>query len=315
MKHAVVAIVVATVCAGAAGAQSVAGPTGTWVGTLSFRAPAGAEPLPVSIELRGGRAVVALGAGHAARTQVAARIARGRVRISLPGRPARLVLDGRVERRRLTGTVRQGSVRGRFSLRRGRPLEGSSLGLYRFADGRPLGSWSTHGVRVGSLYDDGEIRGQYLSAPNTYAVGAGLQTRNPVAGMARFAPGHVVWRGARADRVPIRQEEVFVRSGAALLGCTLSVPAGAGRRPGVVFAHGSGPAPRSENSVDVLYFNHLGLAVLSCDKRGVGQSGGSYPGGFPSAGVVDQYARDVEAQARFLARQAEIDRPASGSPA
>jgi pimeloyl-ACP methyl ester carboxylesterase len=74
-----------------------------------------------------------------------------------------------------------------------------------------------------------------------------------------------------------------------------------------VFAHGSGPAPRSYNSINALYFNHLGIATLSCDKRGIGQSGGTYPGEFPSASAVDQYARDVEAQARFLAAQPEID--------
>ncbi len=100
---------------------------------------------------------------------------------------------------------------------------------------------------------------------------------------------------------------MFVRSGRVLLGCTLAIPPGTGKRPAIAFAHGGGPAPRSFNSINQLYFNHLGLATLSCDKRGVGQSGGSYVGAFPSAGVVDQYARDVEAQARWLATQPEID--------
>jgi dienelactone hydrolase len=46
---------------------------------------------------------------------------------------------------------------------------------------------------------------------------------------------------------------------------------------------------------------------LTCDKRGVAQSGGQYPGEFPSEEAVGQYARDLAAQARFLAAQPEID--------
>ena len=55
------------------------------------------------------------------------------------------------------------------------------------------------------------------------------------------------------------------------------------------------------------YLNDLGLVTLSCDKRGVAQSGGAYPGEFPGVPAVDQYARDVQAQARFLAGLAEVD--------
>jgi dienelactone hydrolase len=98
-----------------------------------------------------------------------------------------------------------------------------------------------------------------------------------------------------------------VRSGQALLACTLTIPPGAGRRPGLTFAHGAGLAPRAFNSGIARYANHLGLVTLSCDKRGVAQSGGRYPGEFPSEQAVDQYARDVAAQARFLAAQPEVD--------
>ena len=308
MKRAIVAIIAVTtvIACGGAGAQAVARPSGTWVGTMTFRSPAGFEPQPISIQLRGRRAVIALGRGHAARTEVAATVRRGRLRVVLPGRPKRLVLDGRVKRGRLVGSI-AGPVRGTFSLRRGASLQESSLGLYRFGDGRPLGIWSGEGPRIATAYDEGEIRGLYPTRSNTYAIGAGLQTRNPTAGTTTFTGSTVSWRGARADRVLVRAEEVFVRSGGALLGCTLTIPPGSGRRPGIVFAHGGGQAPRAYNSISQLYFNHLGIVTLSCDKRGIGQSGGSYPGDFPTAQVVDRYARDVEAQARFLAAQAEID--------
>jgi pimeloyl-ACP methyl ester carboxylesterase len=138
-------------------------------------------------------------------------------------------------------------------------------------------------------------------------VGAGLAARNPTVGTAGFTATGAVFRGQQASRVPLRQQEVWVRSGRAYLGCTLTIPPGSGRRPALAFAHGAGQAPRSFNSNLSIYANHLGLVTLSCDKRGVGQSGGDYPGEFPSDPVVDQYARDVEAQARFLAAQPEVD--------
>jgi dienelactone hydrolase len=306
MKRAMLAVLVVAVGAVPA-AESASGVGGSWVGTISFSRPAGSAPMPLSIQVRGTRATVSLGRGHAARAQAAARLGRGRLRLSLPGRPWRLGLDGRLKRGRLTGVVRAGPVRGRFALRRGRPLEEATLGLYRFADGRPLGAWSGIGPRIGSLYDTGEVRGLFRTRRGTYALGSGLQTRAPTVGTATFTAAGAVWQGTTASRVPIQEQEVFVRSGAALLACTLAIPPGSGRRAAVVFAHGAGVAPRSFNSINSLFFNHLGLATLSCDKRGVAQSGGAYPGEFPSQAAVNQYARDVEAQARFMAAQPEID--------
>lgn len=306
-RRAITAIIAVLACGGAAGANAAPGLTGSWVGTISFRSPAGVERAPVSIQIRGRRAVVSLGRGHAASTVVVARITGRRLRLSIPARPGRLAFDGRLKGGRITGWVRNHAVRGRFSLRRGSPLEEATLGLYRFADGRPLGVWSGQGPRVASLYDEGEVRGLYRTRGSTYVVGAGLETRSPSAGTATFPVGATTWRGTPTRRVPVREEEVFVRSASAVLGCTLAIPPGSARRPAIAFAHGGGPAPRSYNSINQLYFNHLGIATLSCDKRGVGQSGGAYPGDFPSVSVVDRYARDVEAQARWLKTQPEID--------
>jgi hypothetical protein len=246
---------------------------------------------------------------------VAARTGRGRVRISLPGRPARIALDGRLKRGRLVGSLRQGSLRGSFSLRRGRPLEESTLGLYRFDDGRPLGVWSGQGPRIASLYDEGEIRGLHRTRPNGYVIGSGLQTRSPTVGAASFSASAVAWRGARATRVALHEEEVFVRSGRALLGCTLAIPPGSGRRSGIVFAHGSGPAPRSYNSINALYFNHLGIATLSCDKRGIGQSGGTYPGNSRAPPPSTSTHAMSKLRLGFSRRSRRSTRPASASPA
>lgn len=306
MKKGITAIIAVAACAGGGAAEPAAGPMGTWVGAAQLRPPGGPSPFAISVELRRGRAVVSLGTGHPARTSVPARISRNRVRFLIPGRPG-MAFDGRLKRGRISGSFRQGALRGRFGLRRGRPIEGASIALYRFADGSPLGIFAGFGPRAALRYEAGEIRALYPTRPGSYAVGAGLATRNPSVGTAVFRPDHVVYRGERAARVPVRQEEVLVRSGGAFLACTLSIPPGQGRRPALTFAHGAGAAPRAFNLTLASYANHLGLVTLSCDKRGIAQSGGDYPGEFPSTPAVDQYARDVEAQARWLARQPEVD--------
>jgi hypothetical protein len=312
MKRSAVAIIAVLACAGAASAQPSAGPAGSWAGTAQFLRVGGPEPFSMSLELRGRRAVVSLGPGHAARVEVPARISGGRVRLTLPGRPWRLALDGRLRKGRLVGTLRQGPVRGRFQLRRRAAIEGATLGLYRIGD-RPLGIIQGFGPRESIDYDQDEIRALYpAGGRGRYLVGAGLTTRNPTVGTASFSAGGAVFRGQQATRVPLRQEEVWVRSGRAYLGCTLTIPPGSSRRPALAFAHGAGQAPRRFNAILATYLNSLGLVTLSCDKRGVAQSGGDYPGEFPSQPVVDQYARDVEAQARFLAAQPEVDRARIG---
>src|SRR5918994_575304 len=225
----------------------------------------------MSLELRGRRAVVAFGPGHASRTEVAARISGSRVRLSLPGRPWRLGLDGRVRRGRLVGTLRQGPVRGRFQLSRRPPIEGATLGLYRIG-ARPLGVVQGFAPRESIDYERDEVRALYQTGRGRYVVGAGLSTRNPTVGTASFSSNRAVFRGEQAIRVPLRQEEVWVRSGRAYLGCTLTIPPGSGRRPALAFAHGAGQAPRRFNSILATYLNHLGLVTLSCDKRGAADS-------------------------------------------
>jgi dienelactone hydrolase len=107
--------------------------------------------------------------------------------------------------------------------------------------------------------------------------------------------------------VAVRQEEVRVPAGPHRLACTLTIPPGEGRRAAVAFAHGSGPSARTRVSTLAAFFASRGLVTLACDKRGIGQSGGAYPGEGATETSIDAYARDVEALARWLARQPEVD--------
>jgi hypothetical protein len=292
-------LVLAVGCASADAA--VPRPAGTWAGTLSL--PSASNPVAVSLELRGGRAIVALGEGLPSRTEVAVRSTPGRVRLSLPGRPAPLVLDVRARGARLVGSIRQGTVRGTVELRRGRALEAANAGLFSLGEGRFLAALDVPGQRTALLLDEGKVHLLTPGPPGAYAVGSGLSTASPSLGHATFTGGGATWLGARAGRVPLRQ--LAVRVG--VLACTLTLPPGSGRRTAVAFAHGGGTALRTYVAFQAAHLQRLGVITLACDKRGVGQSGGRYPGDLATTPAIDQLARDVEAQARFLAAQPEVD--------
>jgi pimeloyl-ACP methyl ester carboxylesterase len=101
----------------------------------------------------------------------------------------------------------------------------------------------------------------------------------------------------------------FFESGDARLALTLDLPPGRGPFPAVVTAHGSGRVTRQELTWLSSRFTQLGFAVLRFDKRGVGESTGSYSGVGVSNGdaMISLLAGDVAAGVRFLRTRPEID--------
>jgi pimeloyl-ACP methyl ester carboxylesterase len=183
--------------------------------------------------------------------------------------------------------------------------------LYALPGGRHLAVADAFFGRTALELDTGEIRVLTRVAAGRYTIGAGVGDR-AAAGTAAFTREAATWElqgraPEGATRVAWRQEEVRVRSGGATLGCTLTIPPGGGRLPAVAFAHGSGPSFRRYVATWSAFFASAGMVTLGCDKRGIGQSGGQYPGEGASEENIDQYARDVEAQARFLAAQPEVE--------
>jgi pimeloyl-ACP methyl ester carboxylesterase len=232
--------------------------------TGTFQLPASAEPVPISVELHGNTAVVALGPGHAGRQVVPA----NGLRFTLPGG---LVFDGK--------TVRQGALRGTVTLRRGASRLLPALGLYRGPGGKSF----------------------VVAEP-----GGGLPTWRVDLPSGDIHAFRAVPKGYR--RVVVRQREVRIGNIAA----TLTMPPGRGPFPAVVMTHGSGPQTRREFQVFAAYCVSIGIAVLADDKRGVGQSGGVYPGEVASPHTIDVLARDAQAEARYLRTLREIDRSRIG---
>ena len=203
-----------------------------------------------------------------------------------------MVFEGKLRNGRIIGTAKQGSVRGSFRAGRGSSPRLLAQGFY--TDGRAVVDAPFGTPRLVDL-NTGEVHGLYARGA-AFDIGSGFATRAPTAGTASFAP-----------RLRYRQLEVRFRSGSVLLAGTLTIPPGGGRHPAVAFVHGSGPQTRAYLPDLSAMLLHHGVAVLAYDKRGIGQSAGTYPGESPSPPAIDELANDAGAAARFLAAQPEID--------
>ncbi len=78
--------------------------------------------------------------------------------------------------------------------------------------------------------------------------------------------------------LPIRSENVKFESNGIEIAGTLLLPEGAGPYPAIVMGHGSGMSTRSGGRFAADHFSKRGIAFLTYDKRGVGESGGVYVG-------------------------------------
>ena len=104
------------------------------------------------------------------------------------------------------------------------------------------------------------------------------------------------------------QESVRFSSGGISLAGEIAFPEGSGPFPAVVLVHGSGPVTRDGNRPLVAPFLARGIAVLSYDKRGTGESGGLYRGVGPlnSDSMIRLLADDAIAALELLARHRRI---------
>ena len=273
------------------------GPTGWWSGSYEL-----AGPGSFTAHLVGRRATVALGPGHASTQVVPAKIDGLHVRFQVPGRPAPVLFDGVVGTGRFEGTVSQGSVRGAFRARRAEDRNLVAVGRYggRAVVDDPYGPERL--VDLGS----GAVHALYPSGAG-FVIGSGFATRAPARGLARFTSAGGVIAGSPVVRQAARQLEVRFRSGTAVLSGTLTLPRTRGPHAAVAFVDGSGETTRAYLPDLQALLVRRGVAVLAYDKRGVGESGGLYPGESPTPAAIDVLARDAAEAVRFLATQPEVD--------
>ena len=115
--------------------------------------------------------------------------------------------------------------------------------------------------------------------------------------------------GAGPSPAPQAPVSASFPSGDVRLAFTLDLPAGTGPFPAVVLGHGSGLVTRHDVSWLSSRFTRLGFAVLRFDKRGVGESTGTYVnvGVSTSERTFPILADDIVAGVRFLRTRSDID--------
>jgi len=152
----------------------------------------------------------------------------------------------------------------------------------------------------------GRVHALYRSG-SAFSIGSGFATPAPSRGRVRFDARGATVAGRRVPLLGLRSIPVRFRSDGATLAGTLLLPPGSGRRAAVAYVTGSGPTTREYLPELQALLLHDGVAVLAYDKRGIGASGGTYPGESPTESAIDQLASDAAAAARFLAARPEID--------
>jgi hypothetical protein len=106
----------------------------------------------------------------------------------------------------------------------------------------------------------------------------------------------------------------FFEAAGATLSYAFDLPAGPGPFPAVVMGHGSGRQTKDTTAFLVPFWREQGFAVLRYDKRGVGQSTGTYRGVSVATSVtqIAELAGDMLAGVSFLQSRREIDRSRIG---
>ena len=142
--------------------------------------------------------------------------------------------------------------------------------------------------------------GEAPSTPARTEVVFSRSAGRDVDGLAIREAGAGVRRAFRMH--PWTDRDATVGSGDVPLAATLRMPKAAGRVPGIVLIHGSGPGTRTQLSLMNAFFASRGLAVLTYDKRGCGGSGGDW-----KTVDLDVLAQDALAGVRWLKAQPGVD--------
>jgi dienelactone hydrolase len=186
------------------------------------------------------------------------------------------------------------------------------VGLYRFADGSAAALVEQdHGLRLVD-YRTGALR-QLSQRTRTLLVGGpGVSVPAPVSVRVTLGPrrggsvASVRVDGKTATRVALRALPAAFADGGVRIAGRLFLPVDKGPFPAVVIVPGSVPAHRDTYDLWALFFASRGFAVLTYDKRGVGDSSGTYVRE-PTDANLHNLASDALAGVAWLRGRRDID--------
>ncbi len=210
-------------------------------------------------------------------------------------------------------------------------MDDGVLGVYRSADGHMIGidSFITDSGENAVLFSDyqsGVIRRIFPTSRDEWGMGPSFAVQSPREVTIRLvrdsnsAVSGILLHPTNgqesfARKSPLVREPVTVASGPVKLAGTLILPTGKRPRAGIVLLHGSGPLTRYSFGPYPHFFASLGLAVLTFDKRGTGDSTGTRLDASTGAltsppedyNYPDYLLEDALAAFRFLQGRPEID--------
>src|SRR4051794_7995456 len=168
-----------------------------WSGTYAI--PAAASP--VAIVVRSGR--VSLGPGHAAALPAKVEVHGTHVHFTIP---QGIAFDGTLRGATVTGVVRQGTLRGTFSLRRGTSRVVELLGVYRSSAGAGVAVTEADGLPPTLIeFPSGAVHG----IGSTLTVGERLGDTRGHGAIVPDGTGFT-WRRTHYSRLHVRQRELRI---------------------------------------------------------------------------------------------------------
>ena len=184
--------------------------------------------------------------------------------------------------------------------------------MYRFADGSAAALVEQDGALRLVDYRTGALRQLAQRSRALLVGGPGVSVPSPVSVQVALGPrragsvASVRVDGQPALRIPVVSRPAAFDDGGVHLAGRLLVPPGKGPFPAVVIVPGSVPAHRDTYDLWAFYFASRGFAVLSYDKRGVGDSTGRYVRA-PTDENLRNLSADALAGVAWLRRQRDVD--------
>jgi dienelactone hydrolase len=182
----------------------------------------------------------------------------------------------------------------------------SAVGLYRFADGSAAALVEQNGGLRLVDYRTGALRQLAQRTRTLFVGGPGVSVPAPVSVRITLGPRSIRIDGQAASRVALVTRPASIAGTGVRLAGRLLLPPGKGPFPAVVIVPGSIAAHRDAYDLWALYFASRGFAVLSYDKRGVGDSTGRYVRAATDENLRN-LASDALAGVAWLRRQHNID--------
>jgi dienelactone hydrolase len=193
----------------------------------------------------------------------------------------------------------------------------SAVGAYRFADGSAAALVEQAGALRLVDYGSGILRQLERRSRNVLVGGPGVSVTHPArvrVVLVADARGETValrYGGRTATRLPLVSEQAsFQNAGVRLVGRLLHPP-GKGPFRAVLIVPGSVPATRHTYDLWAMFYATQGFAVLTYDKRGIGESGGRYVRA-ATGDNLRRLAADAIAGVDWLRRRSDVSRSQIG---